>query len=37
MKKKNKLYIEKYGNLNVWKKHTLRQKFFFISEPQKGF
>ena len=38
MKKKKKLYIEKYGNLNVWKKHTLRQKFFSsFQNPKKDF
>ena len=38
MKKKqtNPLYTEKYGNLNVWKKHTRWQNFCFISDPKKG-
>ena len=36
MKKKNKLYTEKYGNLNVWKKHTLQQTFLLHFRPPKG-
>ena len=39
MKKKkqsNKLYTEKYGNLNVWKKHTLWRNFLLHFRPQKG-
>ena len=39
MKKKkqtNTLYTEKYGNLNVWKKHTLWQNFLLHFRPQKG-
>ena len=35
-KQTNTLYTEKYGNLNVWKKHTLWQNFLLHFRPQKG-
>ena len=35
-KKKKTLHTENYGNLNVWKKHTLWQNFLLHFRPQKG-